>query len=55
MSKQLAIWTTIAVAFLLLAMQAMSQDKVKYCKNYETGEVIVVEAGYPCPYPTAEI
>ena len=53
------IWTALSVVFVLLAIlfatNAWSNDKVKYCKNYETGEVIVIEAGYPCPFPTSEI
>jgi hypothetical protein len=53
------IWTALAVVFVLLAMlfatNAWSNPKVKYCKNYETGEIIVIEDGYPCPFPTSEI
>ena len=59
MNKESAIWTAIAVAFLLLAMsfalQAVADPKVKYCKDAQTGRVITVEAGMPCPYPTHEI
>ena len=45
------------VAFLLFTLATMevnSQD-VKYCKNYETGEIIVVEINMPCPFPTSEM
>ena len=59
MNQQSEMWTAIAVAFLLLAlgfaMQAMADPKVKYCKDAQTGRVITVEAGMPCPYPTHEI
>lgn len=39
---------------LSVAMYTPAQD-VKYCRNAETGEIIVVEAGMPCPYPTHEL
>ncbi len=43
-----------AVAALFAALQSEAQE-VKYCKNYTSGEVIVVQAGMPCPYPTVEL
>ena len=49
------VWTAIAVVFLLVAMNAMADPKVKYCKNGQTGEVIVIEAGYACPFGTYQI
>ena len=33
----------------------LANPQVKYCKNFTTGEVFVVEANMPCPYPTVEI
>ena len=39
----------------LVVAQAEAQDKVKYCKNAQTGEVITVEANMPCPFPMHEI
>ena len=49
-----------AVAVLILfsiAIWAVDSEAqaVTYCKNYETGEIIVVEAGMPCPYPTVQL
>lgn len=34
---------------------ASANEKVKYCKNYQTGQIIVVDKYMPCPYPTVEI
>lgn len=42
------------ILILLLSGAVQAQD-VKYCKNAQTGEIIVVEVGYPCPFPTHEI
>ena len=41
---------------LLLGMAAgvYAQD-VKYCRDARTGEIITVEAGQPCPFPTHEL
>ena len=51
-----AIMTVAATAIILLALDAYAQDdKVKYCKNATTGEIITVEASMPCPLPTHEI
>ncbi len=44
----------IVVCLVVFGSFAAAQD-VKYCKNYQTGEIIVIEAGYPCPSPTSEI
>ena len=48
-----------AIIFLILALlmcvKPEATPEIKYCKNYETGEVIVVEANQPCPFPTAEL
>ena len=49
--------TMMGAAFVLMitwTYEAKSQE-VKYCKNRQTGEVIVVEIGYPCPFPTSKI
>jgi hypothetical protein len=43
------------IIVLMVSPSAEAQDKVKYCKNYTTGEIITVTAGMPCPYPTSEI
>ena len=54
-----AIITALAIfgaMFLLLALFGdASAQGVKYCKNAETGEIIVVEEGMPCPFPTHKI
>ena len=42
------------IALILAVIEAEAQD-VTYCKNYETGEIIVVDAGMPCPYPTVQL
>ena len=42
----------IASAFLLTAT---AQDQVKYRKNYERAEIIIVGEGMPCPSPTVQI
>lgn len=42
------------VVFTLAIMECEAQD-VKYCRDANTGEIIVVEAGQPCPYPTHEL
>jgi len=52
-------WSTIDVAlFVTLVLfngSSRADERVKYCKNFKTGEVIVVEAGMPCPFPTVQI
>jgi len=48
-------YLSIAVALIVLyGLNAKAQD-VKYCKDFETGEIITVEAGMPCPGTTAEL
>jgi hypothetical protein len=39
----------------LAVNQAAAQDKVKYCKNAQTGDIITVEVNMPCPFPTHKI
>jgi len=50
---------SIAVFVVFTAILAVSSkctgSDVKYCRNAETGEIIVIEAGYPCPSPTHEL
>lgn len=50
----IAITVFTVMALVEGAKEALAQE-VKYCKNYQTGTIIVVEASYPCPYPTVEI
>lgn len=53
MSKQNAL-LAVLVTFVFTGSMCQAQD-VKYCKNAKTGDIIVVEIGYPCPYPTHKI
>lgn len=39
---------------LFFLSSAQAQD-VTHCQNLQTGEIIVVRKGMPCPFPTAEI
>ena len=56
MNKTWALVLLAAIAYVGLTLCAVADDsKIKYCKNYETGEIIVIEKGYPCPSPTVEI
>ena len=51
-----AVMLVLALAvFTLFVGQIAEAQEVTYCKNYQTGEIIVVEAGYPCPYPSVEL
>jgi hypothetical protein len=53
-----AIGIGICIVMLVVGMVWASQasaQKVKYCQNLTTGEIITVRAGMPCPYPTSEI
>lgn len=52
----------LAILFVLLAMawqpadaQEDDEPEVTYCQDLVTGEVKVVAAGMPCPYPMAEM
>jgi hypothetical protein len=51
--KKLIIAALVMCAFL--SFIASAQDKVKYCKNATTGQIITVEVGMPCPFPTHEL
>lgn len=50
-----AIAVTILIFGLLAYGIAKADPEVKYCKDMRTGEIFVVEAGYPCPGTTVEI
>ena len=45
----------IGMMLMLAIIASADAQDVKYCKNFQTGEIYVVEANMPCPYPTAEI
>lgn len=49
----LLTWAII-LSFGLMSF-VCAQGGVKYCKNLQTGEIIVVEEGYPCPSGTVKI
>jgi len=53
MSKQNAL-LALLVTFVFTAFMCSAQE-VKYCKNAKTGEIVVVQAGYPCPFPTHKL
>ena len=44
----------LALIFAVVVLDSIGQE-VKYCKNYETGEIAVVEKGFPCPFPMVEL
>ena len=41
-------------AILLVSTKGSAQE-VEYCKNATTGDIITVQAGMPCPYPTYKL
>lgn len=50
--------TTIIIAILLALVVFLTEgyaQQVKYCKDLQTGQVVVVEANMPCPYPMVQI
>ena len=59
MNKVLLQQFLIVVGFIamlgLVAGQKAFGTEVKYCINHTTQEVIAVQKGYPCPYPTVEL
>ena len=48
------ILAAIAAVALGLALGAEAQRETKQCINLETGRIITVAAGTPCPFPMAE-
>lgn len=53
MSKQNALLAVLAT-FVFTASMCSAQE-VEYCKNATTGEIITIQAGYPCPFPTHKL
>ena len=47
-------FVVVMVILACLAEMADAQD-VKYCRNAKTGEIIVIEVGYACPFGTYAI
>jgi hypothetical protein len=51
--------TAIIIAFLVGLLVGMAAgayaDDVKYCRDARTGQIITVEAGQPCPFPTHDL
>jgi hypothetical protein len=50
-----ALILLVVVLLPAYTVAALANEKVKYCQNLQTGDVIVVKKGYPCPYPTIEV
>ena len=50
-----ALLLLVVILIPAYTVGALANPQVKYCKNFQTGEIFVVEANMPCPYPTAEI
>ena len=44
----------LGVVWVLMMIKPCEAQDLTYCKNYETGEIIVVDNGV-CPYPTVQI
>ena len=44
----------IFIVFTLVTMTCQATD-VEYCKDARTGQIIVVKAGMPCPFPMHKI
>ena len=40
---------------LLIITILMNEPNVKFCKDFQTGKIVVIEAGFPCPFGTIEI
>jgi hypothetical protein len=58
MFKSLHPAVEAAIIFLILALLlcfTADAQEVKYCKNYQSGEIVIVEANMPCPFGTAEL
>ena len=51
--KYFLIAALATIALAISVQYAMGQD-VKYCINHETGQIITVAAGMPCPWPMAD-
>ena len=48
-AKNSVIMVGLMAAVFFMTWQCEAQNVV-YCKNGQTGKVIVIEAGYACPY-----
>jgi hypothetical protein len=51
MKKVVLIVCLLAIGPLVQA----ERPKLKACKNFQTGKIVMIEAGYPCPSGTVEI
>ncbi len=49
----IALLVILLIMYVPAEAQPEEPEDVKYCQNMETGEIIVVRADMPCPYPTA--
>ena len=55
MNKILIVCVVVVLGSVAWANAHAEKPKIKYCKNYENGRVIVVEAGFPCPSGFVEL
>ena len=58
MNSESRMWIVISVGLVLaimFAMNASANDRVKHCINLVTQEIITVQKGQSCPYPTVEL
>lgn len=51
----LALAVILLIAHLPTVEAQEDEPEVTYCQDLVTGEIKVVKAGMPCPYPTAEL
>ena len=52
MKTETKIWVAITLMFFIFAVGLVGQiaaQEMAYCRNAETGEVIVIEANMVCP------
>lgn len=49
------VLTVAIIGFAIAAVMEGFATEVKYCKDYTTGKIYVVEKNMPCPYPTVEL
>lgn len=53
--KALTIFALLLLALIVWRTAEANEPRTKICKNLRTGEIVVIEAGYPCPPGTVAI
>jgi hypothetical protein len=53
--RMIAFVLTLLVIGIICHLPTVDAQDVKYCIDLTTGEIKVVKAGMPCPYPMAEM